>query len=544
MSLTDLEKKYFEAYGYDPAGPHTALPPIYRGSTDVQPLVDGATYYPALHAAISATSSGDAVYIVGYRLNPGMDLLTGDVVSISSSRALGHLLASRCAAGVDVRLVLNGTLALYWVEMLWGEVLATCETLRTYLPPGETAPPLADRVLFDWSGSNVTGSQHQKTTVVRTGTNVVAFIGGMDLQPMPWDTSQHERVEIPASEGGGKWGWHDMGVRLEGEGAKRALHNFRNRWAEAASLPERHWKRQPGDENESPRPFNPKPILATPAAATPGATPIGTRPQSVQVLRARYKYKIPNRCGSGGVPWAGLPDEPAVGGFFEIYATLKKAIAAARRYIYVEDQFLNDMPPGGQSITRVDGLLGREYSLFAELLSALNHPDTASLRVVFVGSGRKDPEEPGPTARNTEITTSIQYVIDGLPAARQTNVAVWRRDRETVHSKLVMIDDEFVSIGSANFQSRSMAGVDNELNAAIVAEDDLVKQLRIKLWSEHFNLNVGASAVSAGLDDLDVALGLWRADWYAADTSYWTSAAGHSATNGYGGLLSPVVTPP
>ena len=69
--------------------------------------------------------------------------------------------------------------------------------------------------------------------------------------------------------------------------------------------------------------------------------------QSVQVLRSRFKWKIPNCCGSGGTAWAGLPDELATGGFLEVYNTMKKAIAAATRYIYVEDQFLMDSPPGG-----------------------------------------------------------------------------------------------------------------------------------------------------------------------------------------------------
>lgn len=543
MALSDLETKYLAANNYNAGSPEAADPPIFRANTVVEPLIEGSNYFRAIHSAISATSGpGDAIYIVGWRFNPEMNLLNGELVTIDSPLAIGNILATKCAAGVDVRLVLNGTLALFWVPIPWGETLANCQMLRRFVPSNQSSPPLANRVLFDWSGANQTGSQHQKATVVQFGTNVTAFVGGMDMQPNFWDTEKHEKFDIPAVEGNGKWGWHDIGVHLIGEAAKRVLHNFRNRWEEARTLPEKSFKLRPGDETETPSLFNPSPISAAPQAVEVTTTLAPVSQQSVQVLRSRYKWKIPNRCGSGGVPWGGLPDDPAVGGFFEVYATMKKAINAATRYIYIEDQFLADSLPGGQTVVRLDDLNGLNYSLFSELLTALSAPSASNLRLIFVGSGRKDPEDPGATLRNLTLTSSVQRIVDALPVSRKSNVAVWRRDRKTVHSKLMIIDDEFMSIGSANFQGRSMAGVDNEIHLGIVADDDLIKRIRKQLWIEHFTLEplLGVPGVVDGLDDIDTALGMWGDNWYVADTSYWENRTGYNMVNGFGGL-SPVL---
>lgn len=549
--LPVLEAKYLAAVNYTEATPEDAWPPVYRGTTEVKPLIDGVDYFASVWSAISLTTAGDAIYLVGWRFNPGLNLLTGELEPLSSPKAIGNILAERCAKGVDVRLVLNGTLALYWVPVPWAESLWNAELLRELVPQGASAPPLADRVLFDWSGANQTGSQHQKAVVVRRGTEVTAFVGGIDMNPNIWDQAPHDAKPsvwdgsawqpntIPAGQGGGRWGWHDISVRLVGEAAKRVLHNFRNRWEETSTLPKKHYQ---WPSSQKSLPFNPEPIPATPAAEVPDPAAPNTYKQSVQVLRSRFKWKVPNRCGAGGKAWSGLPDEPTTSGFFEIYATMKKAIAAASRYIYVEDQFLEDSPPGGQSVIRLDDLRGREYSLYVELLDALSAPAIVPLRLIVVGSGRKDPEDPGAALRNQTVPESVQMIIDALPAARKGNVAVWRRDRKTVHSKLMIIDDEFMTIGSANFQSRSMAGVDNEIQVAIAAEDDLVMETRKSLWVEHFMLDpfLNVPGVKSGLDDIDVALGLWRSDWYAADPSYWESRTGYSSTAGFGGL-SPVL---
>lgn len=69
-----------------------------------------------------------------------------------------------------------------------------------------------------------------------------------------------------------------------------------------------------------------------------------------------------------------------------------------------------------------------------------------------------------------------------------------------IHSKLMIIDDVFTTLGSSNINTRSME-VDSELN--ICAEDPAVaKPLRKHLWSIH------AGGEGAG-DDIKAAFNTW-----------------------------------
>jgi phosphatidylserine/phosphatidylglycerophosphate/cardiolipin synthase-like enzyme len=80
----------------------------------------------------------------------------------------------------------------------------------------------------------------------------------------------------------------------------------------------------------------------------------------------------------------------------------------------------------------------------------------------------------------------------------------------------VLVDDVFASIGSANFFSRSMTGTDSELGCTFVATGSAVRNLRVRLWAEHLRTPLNGQFTPA-LEDLDTALGIWRAQWLPAD---------------------------
>jgi phosphatidylserine/phosphatidylglycerophosphate/cardiolipin synthase-like enzyme len=70
-----------------------------------------------------------------------------------------------------------------------------------------------------------------------------------------------------------------------------------------------------------------------------------------------------------------------------------------------------------------------------------------------------------------------------------------------VHSKVMIVDDEFTLIGSANLNQRSMTH-DSEVAVGILdAGNNFAKELRMRLWSEH--LEVAA-------DDPDGGFGLFK----------------------------------
>ena len=82
----------------------------------------------------------------------------------------------------------------------------------------------------------------------------------------------------------------------------------------------------------------------------------------------------------------------------------------------------------------------------------------------------------------------------------------------TTHSKVTLVDDEFASVGSANMFSRSMIGVDQELNVALVTTGTQVRDLRVQLWGEHLRSPMGQDFINA-LRDQKLALGIWRSEW-------------------------------
>jgi phosphatidylserine/phosphatidylglycerophosphate/cardiolipin synthase-like enzyme len=134
------------------------------------------------------------------------------------------------------------------------------------------------------------------------------------------------------------------------------------------------------------------------------------------------------------------------------------------------------------------------------------------VKVILVGSGSRDPAESSPLINGTVNPDLQKKVIDPLPQQLRRNVGLWRVEHLTVHAKIVIVDDRFAAVGSANLFSRSMAGVDTELTAALVSTGDAVRDLRVRLWAEHLRTPL-TDEVRASLDDLDLALGIFRAEW-------------------------------
>jgi phosphatidylserine/phosphatidylglycerophosphate/cardiolipin synthase-like enzyme len=286
--------------------------------------------------------------------------------------------------------------------------------------------------------------------------------------------------------------------------------NFADRWQEAATLPKsRLWVKNP--QGFLPRlvVYEPPPFMPVPALA--GApTPTPTLQTSVQVLRSRYKTKL-NR------PWKRLPWTTAGGGeLLEVHETLVQAIQGAQRYIYIEDQFLADHPILPRWLhwplwAVVDLLIGwgrlPSFSLLPHLESALRR----NVKLIMVGSGFADPGDLIPGPKNRELNPELAR-LEQLGSA---NLAVWRAEDVTVHTKLVVIDDCFLAEGSANLQSRSMMGVDSELHVAVVDDGNVIRAFRAALWAEHLGLDyaVASGPLRTALDDLNVALGMWRSAW-------------------------------
>jgi phosphatidylserine/phosphatidylglycerophosphate/cardiolipin synthase-like enzyme len=474
-ALSSLESRFFPS----PGGPDAA--PFSRAAR-FEPIIDGVDYFAAIAKEIDGLKRGDSWFVVGWWVNVDFPLVPG-------GRTLGDLLVERAAAGVDVRVIVwtnrwlidnpglvpsDSESQFFFGSVMKGNI-KTAEDLRGRVVSG--TKPMSGRVVIDSEPGNpaLTGpldriahalrTQHMKFTVfVRSG-QLTAYAGGIDYEKFRLTTPMH-RGHSPL--GLSNW-WHDAGVRTFGDAADRILQTFATRWNRAAALPAADYDLGDGKGRRS---YN-SGIL--PFKVPHGAAISASTDTTVQVART-------------------VPDDN--GGIHEVEPTFRSAIAAATRYIYVEDQYFD-------AIT---------------LLPSIADACRRGVRVIAVTPGAQDPQsgEPAPTRSLSQAV--IDYVVGKLSPTEQGNLAVWQLAGMFVHAKLMLIDDEFVSIGSANFADRSMEnaiayhpGWDSELTVAAVNTSTLVSALRVKLWAEH--LRVSDPAALADLRDLNKSLAVWRPSW-------------------------------
>ena len=282
----------------------------------------------------------------------------------------------------------------------------------------------------------VGGSHHQKIVVVD---DQLAFCGGIDLTGHRWDTSAH-RVDEPLRVSGGEpyTPYHEVHAMATGPLATALGELSRDRWRALGE------KRLPAvaPSNED----------LWPSEITPDLT-------DADVAIART---VPEVDG-----------QPAIR---ECEALFVDSIARAKRTIYIESQyFTND--------TIADALATR-----------LREPDGPEIIVVspqechgWLEQNTMGAFRDGAFRRMIAADAHKRLRIVYPAASQAANVPTF------IHSKVMVVDDEFVRIGSANLSRRSMA-VDSECDLAVEAcgvprVRDGVRQIRNRLVAEHLGLN-------------------------------------------------------
>jgi phosphatidylserine/phosphatidylglycerophosphate/cardiolipin synthase-like enzyme len=158
-------------------------------------------------------------------------------------------------------------------------------------------------------------------------------------------------------------------------------------------------------------------------------------------------------------------------GDFRILESYVRAIRRAERLIYLENQFL---------------WAPEIADLLADKLRRPPHPD---FRLVVLLPSR---------ANNGQDDTKGQLgqliaADDGagrLLATTIRSLSGERDDRLYVHAKVGIVDDRWLTIGSANLNAHSLLN-DTEMN--VVTDDpDLARDTRLRLWSEHLELDASA----------------------------------------------------
>ena len=297
-------------------------------------------------------------------------------------------------------------------------------------------------------------AHHQKVVVIDDTT---AFSGGLDITTRRWDTPDHRADDIRRRDIDGEpyAPFHDVQIAVEGPAAAALGDLARERWRRATG------ERLPAVQGRHD---------TWPGALAPDLT-------DVDVAIART--------------------EPAHGGrpeVREVEALFLDCIAAARSSLYFENQYL--------SSPRIAAALGRR----------LEEPDGPEVVIVcpVTCSGWLERRTMG------RLRGRFLRVLEGADRHGRLRVyypRVGPSEAVFVHSKVLVVDDRLVRIGSANLSNRSLA-VDTECDLAIEATDqdqddartrEAVLALRDRLLGEH--LGAAPSRVAEATRDARSLIG-------------------------------------
>jgi phospholipase D1/2 len=293
------------------------------------------------------------------------------------------------------------------------------------------------RVHFHLDGQHpVWASHHQKIVVVD---DAIAFVGGMDLAIRRWDTPEHNADEPRRVDPRGQPypPMHDVQMAVDGEAAAALGELVRERWRRATG-------RHIGTIH---RPWSdPWPSFLAPDLEN----------VAVGIARTQPAYN-------------GNPE------IREVEALYLDAIASARRAIYIETQYFTS-------------------TAVAEALEKrLTEPGGPEVLLVLPRDNAGWLEQNTMTVLRARLLRRL-HAADRFGRLRVYYPAVLKLGDGciNVHSKILVVDDALVRVGSSNLSNRSM-GLDTECDLAIEAAGDArvggaIARFRDRLLGEHLGV--------------------------------------------------------
>jgi phosphatidylserine/phosphatidylglycerophosphate/cardiolipin synthase-like enzyme len=257
---------------------------------------------------------------------------------------------------------------------------------------------------------------HEKLVIVD---GEVAFVGGIDLTSLGgdrFDSSDHLMR--------GRLGWHDASSRVRGPAVADVAAHFAARWRAVT-----------GEQVEE----------------TPSPAPAGD--VELQVVRT-----VPEKI------YDFLP-----GGNFRILESYTRALRSARKFVYLESQFL-----WSAQVVEI-------------LANKLREPPSEDFRIVVLL-----PAKPNNGADTTRGQLGVLAGADD-GAARFLATTISARSGGLsgplyVHAKIGIVDDAWLTVGSANLNEHSCFN-DTEMNV-VTCDPTVARETRLRLWAEHLERSV------------------------------------------------------
>ncbi len=288
----------------------------------------------------------------------------------------------------------------------------------------------------------VGASHHQKVVVID---DAVAFVGGLDLTHGRWDTPEHraEDARRRHPDGGDCPPFHDLQMLVDGEAAAALGELARERWRRGCG------RNPPAGNSNGSDPWPPE--------ITPDLTDV-----SVGIARTQPAYR----------------EHAAVQEIKQLYLD---AIGAARDCLYIENQYFSTAPIAEALARRLGEPQGPQVAVISRCKDS-GWLEESTMGVLRARLNRR--------LREADRHHRYESFYPHVPGLDDGYV--------NVHSKLLIADDDFVTIGSANLSNRSM-GLDTECNLAIEAAGDerirrAIGALRRRLLAEHLGTDADAVA--------------------------------------------------
>ena len=407
-----------------------------HNSNGPNPGIDVEEAFVSMQKTVELLKPNDLIYLAAWHFDPRVKLL--DKSPFAGVTDWGGLFATSARRGVKIRILMTDfdPIAPHLRDQVHKHFLPALDAHIKTLPrkaqdnlkyvvsshPAIAAIPRLNPPRIERVR---VGTHHQKFLLTRRGPATTVHCGGLDIAPI----RTHIDWTFP---------WHDLHLRLDGLITRDVEREFVMRWNRERSA-STVVPRIPGW-----RGF--EKLVQPPCSRADAARDANA--SKVQMLRTvSFNSSSP----------LGIQDTKRD----DIWQGHVRLVGCARRFIYIEQQYCRDVRLADEIVAQAQ----REKDLVV---------------VIVVPAQLDDVED-----ELTEHGKALQFeffkrLSAALPPAR---LGVFTMFRRIIHSKLLLVDDAAMTVGSANANPRSFL-LDSELNIQI-GDAGVTRAFREWLWSHN-----------------------------------------------------------
>ncbi|HKO50680.1 MAG TPA: phospholipase D-like domain-containing protein [Polyangiaceae bacterium] len=401
-------------------------------------LIDCRNYYRALCRAMELAQR--YVVISGWQFESGVRLLRGEDAETSKHPVkFLDFMTALCEARPDLHIYL----------LAWDFSVVYASDREPHQK--EKFNATSSRIHFEWDPHpSLGGSHHQKFAVID---GAIGFIGGIDICDARWDDCDHrphhpDRVNVT---GGPCKPYHDVQACFTGAIVEPLVQIFCDRWGRAT---DQHLELPPAE-------FDAAACFDVMQLSEGKAEPIAAQRAALSRTQVDSRAE-PERIG-------------------EILNLFADAISSAEHSIYIETQYFTSRSVAQALIARMQD----ESRPTLDIVVFLPHgADTAMEKMALEDTQEGVLNSVLDSAQQNGHRIRLLYPASHNPEGEE--IATF------IHSKILIVDDRLLMVGSPNCTERSM-GLDSELAITweCKADDGLassIRNIRTKLLAEHSGL--------------------------------------------------------